>query len=197
MKSPDMLAAFLFIVFCFVLSLICLVGCLFATCRFPVSAGRYWLGIGLTILLLLEFAPNLFQFMMIYFSPRSRLGWTGYPTLLSQFSFVGWICIWIGLVQAGRWMFQARSAYQPDQPRERGTSLLFLGLIGLIVWPLAPLVRYHAGRDLRSIDEKKLDEKQRGMLQVAQRLGWIGSLLLVGGGTAALIMLFVLFFEIR
>ena len=182
--------------FCLAVTLICLVGSLVTVCQFPVSAGRYCLGIGLAILVLLEIAPNLLQFLMIFGSPRSRSYAIGYPVFLTQFSFVGWIFIWIGLVQAGRWMIQTVAVGAPDHHVQRGASLLILGLVGLIVWPVAPLVRYQAGRDLRAIEEKKLPDKQRGAILVAQRLGWIASLLLVGGGTAALFILFVLFFEI-
>ena len=92
-------------------------------------------------------------------------------------------------------MFRAAPQYDPERYQERGTSLLTLGILGLLIWPLAPFVRYRARRDLRAIDGKKLAESQRRSTQIASRLGWIGSLLLVGGGTAALIIGFVLFFE--
>ncbi|MEE2825405.1 MAG: hypothetical protein VYE64_02120 [Planctomycetota bacterium] len=191
-----MFLGILIIGFCLAMTLICLVGSLIAVCRFPVSAGRYCLGIGLAILVLLELAPNLLQFMMIFGSPRSRMYSIGYPVFLTQFSFVGWIFIWIGLVQAGRWMIQKAAVGTPYRHVQRGTSLLILGLVDLIVWPVAPMVRYQSGRDLRAIEEEKLPDKQRGAILVAHRLGWIGSLLLGGGGTAARIIMFVLFFEI-
>ena len=180
--------------FLWLISLICIVGPLVVVCRFPDAAGRVWLCIGLTILLLFEFAPTTIQ-TLVQLTPTRGMRWVGYLGVLSPFSFLGWICIWIGLAQTSRWMFRAAPQYDPERYQERGTSLLTLGILGLLIWPLAPFVRYRARRDLRAIDGKKLAESQRRSTQIASRLGWIGSLLLVGGGTAALIIGFVLFFE--
>lgn len=180
--------------FSWLISLICIVGLVVVVCRFPDSAGRVWLCIGLTILLMFEFAPTTMQ-TFVQLTPTRGMRWVGYLGVLSPFSFLGWICIWVGLAKTSRWMFRATPRYDPERYLERSASLLTLGILGLFFWPLAPFVRYRARRDLRAIDGKKLDESQRRSTQIASRLGWIGSLLLVGGGTAALIIGFVLFFE--
>ncbi len=169
------------------IALVALIGSFVTVFWFPPSAGRNWLSAGFAIFIVCQILP-----IVGWFTPF--FGWSQL-IVTNFFSILGWFFIWIGLVKLGQLMFQKEAdASMVQVPQvQRGLSLLLLGIFGLVIWPLAPLVRYRARRDLLAMEDGKLDESQQRLTQIANRLGWVGSLLLVGGVTSAVIIVFVLF----
>ena len=162
-------------------------------CQLPKAAGRNWflVGMGILVSLILITGFSTYGFRGFYIEVFSLVGvMAGVPA---------WFCFFMGMrkmvgffssVEESAWATQAMA-----RPPERGTSLLITGILGLLIWPLAPYVRVQSRRDLSAIDAGEIDESQRGATAKASVLGWLGTLLLIGGGVAILIVLLALVVE--
>ncbi len=161
--------------------------------QLPKAAGRNWFLVGTGLLL----SSNVVVGFSVFGGRLSGI------ELLSVFGIVGgfpaWFCLFMGvrrmvvvLSSAGESALGTLSAVGPQ---ERGTSLLITGVLGLLVWPLAPYVRVQSLRYLAAIDAGEIAESQRWATQKASVLGWLGTLLLVGGGLSILIVVLTMMFE--
>ncbi|MCH2177726.1 MAG: hypothetical protein MK106_02885 [Mariniblastus sp.] len=170
-----------------------MVGVWVMACQLPKAAGRNWFLIGMGILIwsILINGLTLSGLRMVYPEVLALIGLFG--------GVPAWFCLFMGirkmvgvlaLVEDSTWPALATGRF----PR-RGTSLLIMGIFGLLLWPIAPYVRVQSRRDLSAIDAGEIDESQRVATVKASALGWLGTLLLIGGGLAILIILLALVFE--
>ena len=76
----------------------------------------------------------------------------------------------------------------------RSGLLLGLGILGVFLWPVAPVVRHFASKDLAAMNKSEMDPTGLQGAKVAYVLGAIGTLLLVGVLFSAIFMFVVLYF---
>lgn len=90
---------------------------------------------------------------------------------------------------------QTRLGDDPSSEPHRGTAILVMGILGLVVfWPLGLIAWMWANQDLRKMDADIMDPEGRGSTQAGRICGMIATILFLVGVCLLVLYLFMFFF---